>query len=164
MLCVVHAWNNGVGKRDVDRRDLIRTSETMPRGAFGPQGFSPDVLVKWATKFRAHEFEIVQGVERFATQHQLLRILSSNTRTKCLLVSVIVANGGYSHMIAITKDCLWMDSELDKPYPVRDIETFNCLFARYTHVRAVRLVLDGPRTSNSTPDVVESYDLTGDDM
>ena len=114
-LCVIHAWNNGMGTQDVTKEDLITTAKTMPEDAVGAQGFSPDVLIKWAVKYRSDSLERVQGVHRFQSVGELKQILCLDSRAKFLLVSVVVKKGNYKHMICITKDFVLKDSELNAP-------------------------------------------------
>jgi hypothetical protein len=132
----------------------------MPAGAVGRLGFSPDVLFKWVAKNHANNMHIVQGQTRFMNYYQLTQILNSEENILFILVSVIVRQGHYGHMISITGDFILLDSELNSPCALRGRSQYNSIFARYQEVVAVSSVLRGTTNLQKKPTALECYDLT----
>jgi hypothetical protein len=149
-----------MGRSDVTQVDLRSVAENMPQGAIGRQGISPDVLIRWATTERSHDLEIIPGVERFKTSTGLKRVLRQDGRTLFLLVSVVVREGNYSHMVCIDPDEVLMDSELPGPLSVSSAEKYKTVFKRYTSVQAVWAVKSAPVVPHRVSSKMEVYDLT----
>ena len=136
--CVVHAWNNARGRKEVSRKILEKAMETMllshpvrnrgwiRRQYIGRAGISPDVLHHWVNKVAVDLGLRMTMVPKFRSLSGL-RDLWLTHNPQFLLVSLRVGEA-YSHTVSIRyepssgrrKTFVVLDSELPEPLNIGD--------------------------------------------
>lgn len=162
--CVIHAWNNGAGKRQVTfdvmtqvaremvalhcKRKSKNVQERVYKQLIGPGGVSPTVLWRWIDKKSGSH---IKSVHRFKNVTEL-RSLWTRTHPDFLLVGTTTQATQCRHQIAIRKentmDFLLLDSELRAPIVINSAKAYNRAFSRY-YITDVVAVLTGPPPASS---------------
>ena len=169
--CIIHAWNNARGKRELSRTALMkvvdewlksykeRERKALRANLVGPQGISPNVLEYWVNNICREKLYMSRGsVFRDVVD---LRDLWRERKPQFLLLSLRLAD--YRHMVSMRKSSRRggakpdstefdvLDSELPEPFPIVDELSFRVYFG----VRALVAVF----VVDATPPIVPSEEM-----
>jgi len=159
--CVVHAWNNGRGFRDLYFSDLMTISRDLPyrSNLISRTGISPDLLSMWVSLYR--NFHIVSRsitIKNITT----VRALLSDQTVEFLIIGT--TNGiGMPHSVTVkrsgSRTIVWMDSENDGPIKITTADDFKQVLMLYRSFNLIHFVKEG-KLSLDPNQSIEEVDLT----
>lgn len=155
--CVIHAWNNGIGSKDVTFSDMKTTANEMHAGRpdkikkqmikmsiNSRTGISTDVLIRWVNKQK--EYHIVSHIPIYNITQ--LRKLLDDHDIQFIMLDTFVKPTMYGHAITIKKvqgHIFLFDSERHKKIKIDSAEKYKTQIDNKYVIIALYLVKIGPK-------------------